>query len=265
MKILIFILLVVAFYSLLAILLRVATFKTSGNINRQKSSKAPKKTLDSFITSFANSIEKYIPITLLQQMKLEKLLASANIDETPKVYTARNYIFTILVLLIFSPLYFFSPLFIILGLLCSLIVVNNIKNNTIRKGNRRRSDIEKELPHFTSNFANSIKTNRNVIDILDTYKQSYDTELTKELSITLADMRTGSHERALQKLETRVNSPIMSELVRGIISTMRGDNMTMYFENLVFKMSSLFEQSLKAAALRIKPKLGLVSTSIAIY
>ena len=44
----------------------------------------------------------------------------------------------------------------------------------------------------------------------------------RELDITTADMKSGNYETALTRLETRIGSPMLSDVVRGLISVIRG-------------------------------------------
>ena len=52
-----------------------------------------------------------------------------------------------------------------------------------------------------------------------------------ELSLTLEDMKTGSQEIALRRLDGRVNSPRVSDVVRGLISVLNGDDQRAFFQN----------------------------------
>ena len=57
-------------------------------------------------------------------------------------------------------------------------------------------------------------------------------KLRQELEITIADMKSGNEETALTRLESRIGSTMLSDVVRGLISVKRGDNGVMYFEML---------------------------------
>lgn len=93
----------------------------------------------------------------------------------------------------------------------------------------KRERIEAELPKFASTISNSLHTTKDVIKILRSYRKVCGDELREELDITLADMKTGTDETALRKLEGRIGSPKLSELVRGLLSVLRGEDQTMYF------------------------------------
>lgn len=72
-------------------------------------------------------------------------------------------------------------------------------------------------------------------------------------------MRSGSYEAALTRFEARFNSPLLSDVVRGLIGVLRGDDGVHYFQMLVHDMKQLELQRLKAKAIKIPPKIRVFS------
>jgi flagellar protein FlaJ len=72
-------------------------------------------------------------------------------------------------------------------------------------------------------------------------------------------MRSGSYEAALTRFEARLNSPMLSDIIRGLISVLRGDDGAMYFQMLSHDMKQLELQRLKAKAMKIPPKIRVFS------
>ena len=72
-------------------------------------------------------------------------------------------------------------------------------------------------------------------------------------------MRSSSYEAALTRFEARINSPMLSDVVRGLIGVLRGDDGAMYFQMLSrdFKQKEL--QRLKKEAQKIPPKIRVFS------
>ena len=54
------------------------------------------------------------------------------------------------------------------------------------------------------------------------------------------------YEAALTRFEARFNSPLLSDIVRGLIGVLRGDNGVHYFQMLSHDMKQLELQRLKA-------------------
>ncbi len=69
---------------------------------------------------------------------------------------------------------------------------------------KRRGAIENELPRFALTLEQELKGSRDVLRIFETYKKNAGPEFRCELDITVADMKSGSYEAALSRLEARV-------------------------------------------------------------
>ena len=95
--------------------------------------------------------------------------------------------------------------------------------------------------------------------MLEHYKKNAGEEFARELDIVTADMRSSSYEAALTRFESRLNSPMLSDITRGLIGVLRGDDGGMYFQMLSHDMKQLELQRLKAEALKIPPKIRVFS------
>ena len=76
-----------------------------------------------------------------------------------------------------------------------------------------------------------------------------------ELAITTADMRTGNYEAALTRFEARISSAMLSDVARGLIGVLRGDDGVTYFRMLSHDMKQLELQRLKRLAMERPPKI----------
>ena len=72
-------------------------------------------------------------------------------------------------------------------------------------------------------------------------------------------LRSGSYEAALTRFEARFNSPLLSDVVRGLIGVLRGDDGVHYFQMLAHDMKQLELQRLKAKTMKIPPKIRVFS------
>lgn len=104
-----------------------------------------------------------------------------------------------------------------------------------------------------------LKASRNVIGMLERFKGNAGPALTGELDILLADMRSSNYEAALTRFEARLNSPMLSDVVRGLIGVLRGDDSTVYFQMLAHDFKQIELQRLKAQAQKIPPKICVFS------
>jgi hypothetical protein len=77
--------------------------------------------------------------------------------------------------------------------------------------------------------------------------------------VLTADMRSSSYEAALTRFEARFNSPMLSDVVRGLIGVLRGDDSAVYFQMLSHDFKALELQRLKGRAQKIPPKIRVFS------
>ena len=101
-----------------------------------------------------------------------------------------------------------------------------------------------------------------MLGIVDNYRRSAGGAFAAELDILVADMRSGSYEAALTRFEARINSPLLSDIVRGLIGVLRGDDGAVYFQMLSHDMKQLELQRLKAKAMKIPPKIRVFSFAL---
>jgi tight adherence protein C len=112
----------------------------------------------------------------------------------------------------------------------------------------RREEIERELPRFVGVLAVALAYSRDVPRLLENYVRHLETPLAGELRAALADMNSGSYEQALQRLDLRVGSPLLSQALRGLLGVLRGDDGTAYFRLLAHDLQQLELQKLKKQA-----------------
>ncbi len=72
-------------------------------------------------------------------------------------------------------------------------------------------------------------------------------------------MRSSSYEAALIRFEARMGSATVSDIVRGLIGVLRGDDGRMYFQMLSHDLKQVELRRLKAKAAKIPPKIRIFS------
>lgn len=112
---------------------------------------------------------------------------------------------------------------------------------------------------FVSTITQELKNSRDVLSMLEHYKENAGEMFQQELDIVCADMRSSSYEAALTRFEARLNSPQLSDVVRGLIGVLRGDDGAVYFQMLTHDFKQAELQRLKAKAAKIPPKIRVFS------
>ncbi len=228
---------------------RVPSYKVSrATHNLGKRSNKKVSPLEIWLGELSRFLAGKIPLNEYKRIQLDADLKTADMNMTPEMYVADNIVKSALIGVFAIPLFFVSKILAILPLLIAVILyINNSKKVTNRiKETRRR--IEYELPRLSATIEKSLVHSRDVLTILDTYKEGAGPELKRELEITVADMRSGTYEVALTRLESRVGSAMLSDVVRGLISVIRGDESAVYWGTLNLKFADFQRQTLKAEA-----------------
>lgn len=204
--------------------------------------------LDVWLGDLANLIASKLRLNEYKRLQLKIDLESADMSISPEQYVANAIVKALFIGVFAIPMLFISPLIsFIIAIVAFVIYKGEYKKvGNIIKDKRRK--IEAELPRLVSNIDKALTHSRDVLGILDSYREHAGEELKRELYITVADMRSGNYEVALTRLESRVGSSMMSDVTRGLISVIHGDKTDAYWNNLVLKFSDYQRTLLKNEA-----------------
>ncbi len=217
-------------------------------IDKRKRKKS--NNIEVMINTWAMKSSKIIRLTDYSKRRLSATLKSADIKLSPETFIARAWIKAGMVLLFIIPAIFIFPMVFPVVLFLAVAVYFKEIRSSDEAIRNRREEIEFELPRFVSTLCQELKASRNVLNILETYKQNAGMSFKNELEITVADMKSGSYESALTRLEARLNSPTLSETIRGLIGVLRGDDGGVYFLMLSHDLKQLELQRLKTIAMK---------------
>ncbi|MDD4714784.1 MAG: secretion protein F [Candidatus Absconditabacteria bacterium] len=235
----------------------IATQKAMLSAGKQGKEKA--KTVDVLLMGWAVKLAKYIPMDEYKKSRMKNTLNAAVMNLTPEEFIASALLKSGIIALLIIPCLMTLP--IIAPMLMFLSIIIYFKE--IRKADEilkiKKEKIEVELPRFVATITQELKASRDVLSIIENYKKNAGEEFADELDILTADMRSSSYEAALTRFEARINSPMLSDITRGLIGVLRGDDGSMYFQMLSHDMKQLELQRLKAQAMKIPPKIRVFS------
>ena len=253
----------IGIFFIVADLLRIPYVKTSKAINNlSKRQKNKTSSIDLWLKDLAIWLSKRLKLNEYKRMQLFSDLQTANVNITPELHIANAIIKAGLCGLLAIPAYFIFPL--IVPLVSALVFAMYFKESKgiQQKIKARRMEIEFELPRLVFTIDKTLSHSRDVLAILDNYRENAGAEIKYELSITVADMRSGNYESALTRLESRVGSVMLSDVVRGLISVLRGDNTTVYWASLSIKFADIQRQQLKGQAQKVPPRVKRLSMAL---
>ena len=263
MTILIFtfgILLSIGLFLIFADLLKLPSIATQkAMLSAGKQGKEKAKTVDVLLMGWAVKLAKYIPMDEYKKSRMKNTLNAAGMNLTPEEFISSAILKSGIIALLIIPCLMILPLTAPILMFISIIIYFK----EIRKADEilkiKKEKIVVELPRFVATITQELKASRDVLSIIENYKKNAGEEFADELDILTADMRSSSYEAALTRFEARINSPMLSDITRGLIGVLRGDDGSMYFQMLSHDMKQLELQRLKAQAMKIPPKIRVFS------
>lgn len=238
----------------------VPYFKTSKAVrNLSKQQKADNSAINIFLGEVAKWLAKHIHMNEFTKVQLESDLQTAQIDMTPEMYRANAIVKAAIIAIFAIPLFFIWPIAapIILFLAIAVFISETRKVKKIIGDKRKK--IERELIRMIFTIQKRLRHDRNVMAMLEDHSHYCGPELKSELDVTVADMRSGNHEAAIERMEARIGSLQMSDVCRGLLAILHGDETEEYWRALAIKFQDIRRQELKLEAQKIPDKVHRLS------
>ena len=244
-------------------LFQIPTIKTSkamGSLAKRQKKKT--STIELWLRGFAEWTAKHLRLNEYKRLQLESDLRTAEINISPELHTANALVKSLLIGIPAIPALFIFPLAAPLIVVLSVALYFKELKSASVEIRMKRGLIEDELPRLVFTIEKTLTHSRDVLSLLDSYQDNAGAELKNQLSITIADMRSGNYESALTRLEARVGSSMLSDVVRGLIGIIHGDDTAMYWAALSVKFADLQRQKLKKQAMKAPAKVKRLSMTL---
>lgn len=253
-------LLAAGMFLVLSDFLKLPTLKAAkAMLGAGKESKKASKTLEAWLMSGAVKLARHIRMDEYKRARMANVLKAAGYSMTPEVYTAYALTKSGAILLGVIPCLLLLPLLTPLVVILAVLSYFKETRKADEQLKTKRDQIEGELPRFVATVEQSLKASRDVLAVLEAYKKNSGPAFAHELDVLTADMRSSSYETALTRFEARFNSPMLSDVVRGLIGVLRGDDSAVYFQMLSHDFKALELQRLKGQAQKIPQKIRVFS------
>lgn len=246
-------------YLIMLDIFQIPFYKTSrAALNLSKAQKGRISVFESGLESIAIWLSKRLRLNPFKRAKIDSDLKTANSELTPELHKANSIIKGVVIGFLAIPVYPISPL---LSLFIIIFAYYRYRKAMSLDGKikEKRRQIEYELPRLVSTIEKTLKHNRDVLYMLEAYSENAGAAMKHELSITVADMRSGNYESAITRLEARIGSAMVSDVCRGLISLMRGDDTEAYWAALSIKLNDMLRQQLRLEAQKVPAKVHRLS------
>lgn len=255
----------VGLFFVLADVYSIPYYKTSKAVESlSKLQKEKTSGLDLWLGGIAGWLADRLPMDPFKKSQLEADLRTAQMDVTPEMFRANAIVKAMLVGIMAIPMAFIFPLLCPVVLFLAVFLYNMEIKSVSKRIQGKRATIEYELPRLVFNIEKTLKHNRDVLYMLESYSKTAGPEMKHELDITAADMRSGNYEAAITRMESRVGSSMMSDVCRGLIGVLRGDDTEMYWASLAIKFSDAQRQQLRIQAQQVPRKVKRLSMCLLI-
>lgn len=247
-------------FFILADAFSIPYYKTSKAVaSISKLQKEKTSALELWFKDIATWLAKVLPMNPFKKSQLESDLRTAQMDISPEMFRANAIVKAMLVGVMVIPTAFIFPLLCPVVLFLAVFLYMLEIKSVSKRIQGKRTKIEYELPRLVFNIEKTLKHSRDVLYMLESYAKTAGPELKHELGITAADMRSGNYEAAITRMESRVGSSMMSDVCRGLIGILRGDDTQMYWASLAIKFSDAQRQQLRLQAQKVPRKVTRLS------
>ena len=228
-------------------------------LNTTRSEKKAAKSMEAYLMTLAVKLSQHLRMDEYKKGRMQNILKASGMQMTPEVYQAYAIVKWAAILLGVVPCLAVFPLLAPFVVILAVMVYFKEFGRADEKLKEKRDHIERELPRFVATVEQELVNSRDILAIIESFKKNAGESFASELDVLSADMRSSSYEAALTRFEARLNSTMLSDVIRGLIGVLRGDNSIIYFQMLSHDFKQLELQRLKAEAQKIPPKIKVFS------
>ncbi len=199
-----------------------------------------------FILPFVKVLSPLVRMAEFKEKRMGIQLARAGISLTPKEYVARSFLMAGSALILSGLLLSITmsnmlPVSAILAVLVYFHFNSEIKDRLKAKDRL----IEAELPKFVRAIVQGLKTEKDVIKLLETYQTIAGDGLRYDIEVLIMDLKSGNFEDAMIAFDKRVGNAYVSRLTKALISVNRGDNQDSTLNYLISDMGLLAKETMQ--------------------
>lgn len=242
---------------------RVPYFRTShalsSFVHRSRRKRRGSGRADLLLENLADWISKKVRINESRRMRLETELTAADLKISPEKHVANCIVKGGLAGIATLPLVLFFPPSLLLTALAAVSVYTAAYDGPSKLNAAHREAVEYELPMFVSRIENMLGRTRDVLAVLTSYRRNAGPDMARELGVTIADMQSGNARAALARFESRVGSTMLSDVTRGLIAVMDGNDPVGYWTNLSSRLADYQRQLLMRKAKEMPSKINRLS------
>lgn len=191
-------------------------------------------------------VAPFIRIDDFKERRMKIKLERAGLKLSPKEYYARAFIMAAgtFVIGMMTSLTVMTEMSVVVCIL-SVVVYFHFIGEVNDKLKEKDEKIEREMPKFVRAIVQGLKTERDVIKLLETYSEIAEDGLRYDIEVLVLDLKSGNFENAMLDFDKRVGNAYMSRLTKSLIAVNRGDNQEAALNHLLSDMSLLSHETMQ--------------------
>ena len=239
---------------------KIPYLKTSQAIDSiYKKQKNKTSVIEVWLQGLSDFLSRHIRINEFRREALAEQLKAAQIDKTPEQYKSDAIVKALMIMLIAMLGGIFIRILIPFAVILGIVLYNMEMKKAEKQIKKKQEEIEFELPRLVFTISRTMKHDRDLIHILEGYKNHAGPFMKHELEITIADMKSLSQKVAIHRLDTRLCSQMVSDVCRGMEAMERGDDTQGYWLMIGEKLQEELKEKLKARAMKSPKKVKKLS------
>ena len=193
-----------------------------------KASKKKKKAdLNALFLPLFRAIGKLLYMEESKERAQADRLQRAGIMLTPREVMARSILGAALGLLVcIWGVLAGKTLYSLVGIVLGVALFGMSGDEANKRLKEKDTEVKKELPKFVSTIIVSLKTEKNIIRVIEAYIKDARPALRSDLEVLLSQMTTGNIETALRNFDARMGAQEVSNLVTSLIYIENGIDQT---------------------------------------
>lgn len=199
-----------------------------------------------FIMPFVKVISPFIKIADYKKKRMGIQLARAGIEFTPEEYFARSVLMSVTAFVSsFVLLSVTMSSMKVVSVVLAVVVFFHFHGEIKDKLKVKDRQIEAELPKFIRAIVQGLKTEKDVIKLLETYQTISGVGLKYDIEVLIMDLKSGNFEDGMTEFDKRVGNAYISRLTKALIATQRGDNQESSLNYLISDMGTLAKEMMQ--------------------
>ena len=183
-----------------------------------------------------------IRISDFKKKRVEQQLKRAGIPLTPCEYYARSLVAAVVCFAVAFLLLSTAGNLRLMSFLLAVTVFFHFHGEVKDALKQKYREIEAELPKFVRAIVQGLKTEKDVIKLLETYQMIAGRGLKYDISVLIMDLKSGNFEEGMLTFDSRLGNSYISRLTKALIAVNRGDNQDSTLSYLLSDMGLLAKE-----------------------